>query len=29
MAKRYELLDEAWTVVADLLTDTYGRGGPA
>lgn len=28
MAKRYELSDEAWTVVADLFTETYGRGRP-
>ncbi|PLU97012.1 IS5/IS1182 family transposase, partial [Pseudomonas plecoglossicida] len=28
MAKRYELSDEAWTVVADLLTETHGRGRP-
>ncbi len=28
MAKRYELLDEAWAVVADLFTETYGRGRP-
>ena len=26
MAKRYELPDEAWTVVADLFTETHGRG---
>jgi transposase len=26
MAKRYELSDEAWTVVADLFTETHGRG---
>jgi transposase len=29
MAKRYELSDEAWTVVADLFTETHGRGGHA
>lgn len=29
MEKRYELSDEAWTVVADLLTESHGRGGPA
>ena len=28
MAKRYELSDEAWTVVADLFTETHGRGRP-
>lgn len=28
MAKRYKLSDEAWAVVADLLTETHGRGGP-
>ena len=28
MAKRYELLDEAWIVVADLFTETHGRGRP-
>lgn len=26
MAKRYELSDEALTVVADLFTETHGRG---
>lgn len=29
MAKRYELSDEAWIVVADLFTETHGRGRPA
>lgn len=30
MAKRYELPDEAWPVVADLFTETtHGRGDPA
>ena len=29
MAKRYELSDEAWAVVADLFTETHGRGRPA
>jgi transposase len=28
MAKRYELSDEAWAVVADLFTETHGRGRP-
>lgn len=28
MAKRYELSDEAWTVVADLFTETRGRRRP-
>ena len=28
MAKRYELSDEAWIVVADLFTETHGRGRP-
>jgi transposase len=28
MAKRYELSDEAWVVVADLFTETHGRGRP-
>ncbi|KWV69593.1 hypothetical protein PFLmoz3_06271 [Pseudomonas fluorescens] len=28
MAKRYELSDEAWTVVADLFTETHGRVRP-
>ncbi|PWE37578.1 hypothetical protein C9I50_26510 [Pseudomonas prosekii] len=28
MAKRYELSDEAWTVVADLFTATHVRGSP-
>ena len=28
MAKRYELSDEAWTMVADLFTETHGRGRP-
>ncbi|WAH59978.1 IS5 family transposase [Pseudomonas silvicola] len=28
MAKRYEFSDEAWTVVADLFTETRGRGRP-
>jgi Transposase and inactivated derivatives len=28
MAKRYELSDEAWTVVADLFTEALGRGRP-
>lgn len=28
MAKRYELSDEAWTMVADLFTETHGRGWP-
>ena len=27
MAKRYELKDEAWTVVADLFAEIHGRGG--
>lgn len=26
MAKRYELSDEAWGVVADFVTETHGRG---
>nr|WP_275094171.1 MULTISPECIES: transposase [Pseudomonas] len=28
MAKRYELSDEAWALVADLFTETHGRGRP-
>lgn len=28
MAKRYELSDEPWTAVADLFTETHGRGRP-
>ena len=28
MAKRFELLDEAWDVVADLFTPTHTRGRP-
>lgn len=28
MAKRYELSDEAWDVVADLFTPTHTRGRP-
>lgn len=28
MAKRYELSDEAWDVVADLFTETHVRGRP-
>ena len=28
MTKRYELSDEAWTVVADLFAETHGRGRP-
>ena len=28
MAKRYELSDEAWAVVADLFTETHGRERP-
>ncbi len=28
MAKRYELSDDAWTAVADLFTETHGRGRP-
>ncbi len=28
MAKRYELSDEAWTVVVDLFTETHGPGRP-
>lgn len=28
MVKRYELSDEAWPVVADLFTETHGRGRP-
>ncbi|RFQ01326.1 IS5 family transposase [Pseudomonas putida] len=28
MAKRYELSDEAWTVVADLFIETHSRGRP-
>lgn len=28
MAKRYELSDEAWGVVADLFIETHGRGRP-
>ncbi len=28
MAKRYELSDEAWAVVADPLTETHCRGRP-
>lgn len=28
MVKRYELSDEAWTVVPDLFTETLGRGRP-
>ena len=28
MAKRYELSDGGWVVVADLLTKTHGRGRP-
>lgn len=28
MAKRYELSDEVWTVVAYLFTETHGRRGP-
>lgn len=28
MAKLYELSDEVWIVVADLLTETHGRGRP-
>ena len=27
-AKRYELSEEAWAVVADLFTETHGRGRP-
>lgn len=26
MAKRYEISDEAWDVVADLFTQTHARG---
>lgn len=28
MAKRYELSEEAWAVVADLFTETPARGRP-
>jgi transposase len=28
MARRYKLSDEAWAVVADLFTETHGRGRP-
>ncbi len=28
MAKCYELSDEAWTVDAELFTETHGRGRP-
>lgn len=28
MAKSYELSDEAWDVVADLITPTHTRGRP-
>jgi len=28
MAKRYELSDESWAVVADLFTESHGRGRP-
>jgi len=28
MAKRYELSDEAWDVIADLFTPTHNRGRP-
>ena len=28
MEKRYELSEEAWAVVADLFTETHGRGRP-
>ena len=28
MAKRYEISDEAWTVVADLFTESHGRRRP-
>lgn len=28
MAKRYEISDEARTLVADLFTETHGRGRP-
>ena len=28
MVKRYDLSDEAWTVVAELFNDTHGRGRP-
>ena len=28
MAKRYEFSDEAWTVVADLFTETHGPERP-
>ncbi len=28
MAKRYELSDEAWDVVSDLIIETHGRGRP-
>jgi transposase len=27
-AKRYELSDEAWIVVADFFTEAHGRGRP-
>ena len=28
MAKRYELSDEAWSMVSDLSIETHGRGRP-
>lgn len=28
MAKRYELSDETWAVIADLFTEPQGRGRP-
>lgn len=28
MARRYELTDEAWDVVSDLLIELHGRGRP-
>lgn len=28
MVKRYELSDEVWAVVADLFTESHGRGRP-
>ncbi|MCS3835741.1 transposase [Pseudomonas sp. JAI111] len=28
MARRYELSDEAWAVVADIFIETHGRGRP-